>query len=380
MYIPDSPIVVLAPDSFKGSLSATQVCECMQRGVLRAIPHAQCLLKPMADGGEGTVEALVTVSGGIFRSLEVIGPLGSLMHSTYGISPDGQTAFIETAAASGFQFSNRTSSDLLQATTQGTGQLVLDALNQGVRHIILGLGGSATNDGGSGFLQALGVRFLDKSGAELAPGGAALSQLSVIDTTHIDPRLSQVTIQIAADVTNPLLGANGASAVYGPQKGASAEDVQRLDDALLHYANLVMSKTGTDYTSFPGAGAAGGLGFGLLSFTQVSITPGAKLIGEYMGLPEAIRQADIVFTGEGRIDRQTLSGKTASRVAAWAMEFGKPIIAFGGSVEDSSSDVFGQVFTQTLSITPPEMALSMALSQAPQLLEQAVYTFCRSLS
>lgn len=371
------PVFLLAPDSFKGSLSAYQACRTMEQALRRVCPQARFIYRPMADGGEGTVEALVAATGGSIHQLTVTGPLGEPVQGYYGISGDQQTAFIDTTAASGFALSDGTSSNVRQATTYGTGELFKACLDQGLRRFMLGLGGSATNDGGSGFLQALGIKFLDEAGEELPFGGEALRDLHTIDPSGLDPRVGSAIIEVLSDVDNPLTGANGASAIYGPQKGATKEDVLLLDDALRHYGRIVQESAGRDCKDESGAGAAGGLGFALLSFTSAILVPGAERIAQALGLNEAVRQADYILTGEGRLDQQTLAGKTAATVARLAQSNTKPIIAFGGTVDSESIPLLQTLFDVIVPITPSGVPLEEALLGAETYLEEAVYAFFR---
>lgn len=379
MRLPVSPVFVLAPDSFKGSLSAQEVCVAMAQAIHSVLPAAQVISKPMADGGEGTVETLVNATEGHLHHLSVTGPMGIPVNASYGVSGDGRTAFIEMASASGYAYSAHDSQSVRRATTFGTGELLLDAVDRGIREVIMGIGGSATNDGGAGFLQALGARLLDSKGEELSPGGASLLDLVTIDVSDLDPRLSTIAIRIASDVDNPLTGDRGASAVYGPQKGATSEDVKLLDDALAHFAQVVERVTRRSCKEIAGAGAAGGLGFALLSFTQATLQSGASLVAEAIGLQAAIEQADYVFTGEGRMDRQTLAGKTPAVVATLAQSYDKPVIAFAGSLEAGMTNLPHPLFDTLIPITPADMPLSQALSLASFNLQLAVSNYLRSL-
>ncbi len=326
--------IVIAPDSFKGSLTAQEAVQAIRAGILRALPEAECIGVPMADGGEGTVRSLVDATGGRVVRVSVTDPLGHPTNAEYGILGDGRTAVIEMAAASGIQYVNETTRNPLITTTYGTGELIEDALDHGADDIIVGLGGSATNDGGAGMAQALGVRLLDADGVPLPFGGAALAELSTVDMSGLDPRLAGVRIRLASDVTNPLTGVRGASAVFGPQKGATAGMVERLDGALAHYAAVIREQLRREIESVPGAGAAGGLGAGFLAFTEASMQSGIDLVIEATGLIALAEGADYCFTGEGSIDSQTQYGKTPVGVAR-AVKQASPnctVVALAGCV------------------------------------------------
>ena len=326
--------VVIAPDSFKGSLSAVEVAEALARGVRRAWPAAQVELLPVADGGEGWVETLVRATGGRLVTRQVTGPLGEPVEAQYGLfQQDGEeVAVIEMAAASGLTLVPPDRRDPRVTTTRGTGELIRDALDQGARRLLVGIGGSATNDGGAGMAQALGVRFLDEAGAELPPGGAALARLARVDLSGLDPRLAQTEVVVACDVDNPLTGERGAAAVYGPQKGATPEMVQELDAALAHFADVVEGVIGRSFRELPGAGAAGGLGFGLMAFAGARLQRGIELALETLQADRHFAWASLVITGEGRIDRQTLHGKVPFGVARRAAAFGVPGGGVAGAV------------------------------------------------
>lgn len=301
---------VLAPDSFKESMTAKEVCVAMEKGLRKIYPTASYIHVPMADGGEGTVQSLVDASGGSLHQQEVSGPLGHTVTAQYGILGDGTTAAIEMASASGIHLVTKETRDPLRTTTYGTGELIRACLDRGIRKIIIGIGGSATNDGGAGMAEALGAKFLDEQGQPLARGGGALDQLAQIDVSGLDERLQEVEFIVACDVTNPLCGEHGASRVFGPQKGATPEIVEQLDANLSHYADVVKQQLYKDIRDIPGAGAAGGLGAGLLIFTQAVLRKGVEIVIEYTELRGKLIAADVVFTGEGGIDFQTKFGKT----------------------------------------------------------------------
>ncbi|AVO51781.1 glycerate kinase [Ectopseudomonas mendocina] len=355
--------IVIAPDSFKESLSAPDVAAAIARGWQQVFPEAECLLRPMADGGEGTVDALLAAVGGERREHQVRGPMGEPVTAHWGWLGQG-TAVIEMAAASGLHWVPREQRDARRASSFGTGELIREALEAGARRIILGLGGSATNDGGMGLLQALGVRFLDEQGHELAPGGAALAGLDQIDLSGLDARLLQVQVEVAADVDNPLCGPRGASAVFGPQKGATPEQVVELDAALERYAHVVASTLGEDHGQFPGVGAAGGLGFAARAFLKASFRPGIELVAELSGLAEAVQGADLVITGEGRMDEQTLHGKTPMGVARVARAAGAPVIALAGSLGENYQALYDAGIEAAFSLAPGPLSLEQAMAGA----------------
>ncbi|HYD15612.1 MAG TPA: glycerate kinase, partial [Hyphomicrobium sp.] len=324
--------IVIAPDSFKENLTSLEVASELEAGLRRVWPDAEYIKVPMADGGEGTVQSLVDATGGRIVKCAVTGPLGQKVLASYGLLGDGKTAVIEMAEASGLPLVPKPERDPLRATTYGTGELVSDAIHRGVEEIIVGLGGSATNDGGVGFAQALGVRFIDKDGAPITEplGGGRLEEVHAIDARWINPGLSRVKISVACDVTNPLTGEKGASAVYGPQKGATPEMVQRLDRNLGHLAALIKRDLHRDIADRPGAGAGGGMGAGLMAFTNAELKRGVELVVAATKLDEHMKGASLALTGEGRVDFQTAFGKTPSGVAASAHRHGVPVVAIGG--------------------------------------------------
>lgn len=335
--------ILIAPDSFKGSLSAQEAARTIRRGLERVWPDADYELVPMADGGEGTVAALTAVSKGEILHAQVHGPLAHQeVKAAYGILDDQKTAVIEMSQASGIGYTDEENRDPLTATTYGTGQLIKAALDQGVRKIIIGLGGSATNDGGAGMAQALGARLLDGKGKNLPFGGAALADLNRIDLSSMDPRLEETEFLLASDVQNPLTGPQGASAVFGPQKGATPAMVDQLDASLHRFAQIVNRDCGRDLEQHPGAGAAGGLGFGLLAFTRAKLVSGVDLVIEYTRLKERTQGADLVFTGEGSIDFQTKMGKTPYGVAktAKAVSPHAPVIVLAGNIGKRVEDLY----------------------------------------
>jgi glycerate kinase len=371
--------VVVAPDSFKGSLSALRVAEAMGRGVRAVFPEAQVVLAPIADGGEGTVDALVAATGGRLERHAVSGPLGDPVRAPWGVLGDGQTAVIEVAAASGLALVPRERRDPGAASTFGTGELVRAALDAGFRKLVLGIGGSATNDGGAGLLRALGARFLDGEGRDLPEGGAALARLSRIDLSALDPRLATAEIEVACDVQNPLTGPAGASVIYGPQKGASPELVRLLDASLARYAEVAQATTGRDVARTPGAGAAGGLGAGLLFFTPARLRPGIDLVLEAMRFPSLVQGASLVITGEGRADTQTAMGKAPVGVARAAARHGVPVVCLVGGLAEGAEELYGCGIDALASIVPEPMTLEAALVRAAELVEGGAVRACRLL-
>lgn len=360
--------LVIAPDSFKESLSAPEVAAAIARGWSRARPLDEILLRPMADGGEGTVDAVLAATGGERRECAVRGPLGAPVQAHWGWLEEG-AAVIEMAAASGLHWVAPQQRDATRTTSYGTGELIRAALEAGARKIILGLGGSATNDGGMGLLQALGVRFLDERGEPLGDGGAALAGLHAIDLAGLDPRLAGVEVEVAADVNNPLCGEQGASAVFGPQKGASPEQVRQLDAALARYAEVAARTLGQDHSLFPGVGAAGGLGFAARAFLKARFRPGVELVAEVSGLAEALQGADLAITGEGRLDEQSLHGKTPIGVARLAREAGVPLIALAGSLGKGYGRLHQAGIAAAFSLVPGPISLAEAMAGAAGELE-----------
>ena len=343
---------VLAPDSFKESMTAKQVCVAMEQGFKTVFPDAEFVHVPMADGGEGTVQSLVDATGGEIFHLDVTGPLGSRVKAGYGVLGDGKTAVIEMASASGIQYINAENRNPLIATTYGTGELIKACLQRGIRRIIIGIGGSATNDGGAGMAQALGVRFLDGEGMALPFGGGALGRLHSIDMSGLDPAVGETEIIVACDVTNPLCGEHGASAVFGPQKGATEEMVRTLDGNLAHYAKIIRRQLRRDVETIPGAGAAGGLGAGLLAFTRCELKKGIDIIIDFSKLKEKLAGADYCITGEGGIDFQTKFGKTPYGVAKAAKAGNVPVIALAGRIGKGTHELYQEGIDAIFGIIP----------------------------
>ncbi|MFC4772838.1 glycerate kinase family protein [Enterococcus hermanniensis] len=372
---------VLAPDSFKESMSAKKACEAMERGIRKVIPAAKIIQVPMADGGEGTVDALVDGSDGKRVTIEVSGPIPTEKVTTYyGLLADKKTAVMEMAKANGIELLPENKRNPLITSTYGTGEMIKAALDQGVEKIIIGIGGSVTNDGGAGMAQALGVRLLDESGIELSVGGGGLSKLASIDVTGIDPRIKQTEIIIASDVTNPLVGENGASVVFGPQKGATPEMVQSLDENLTHYAKVIQKELKIDIKDQPGAGAAGGLGAGLLVFTNASMRSGIDLVIELTNLTDKIQQADYVFTGEGGMDFQTKFGKAPYGVAKVAKQLKKPVFACAGYIGEQVEVLYDEGITAIFGILAKAGSLEDALKDGETNLERTVENIVRVLN
>ncbi|MEE1866024.1 glycerate kinase [Pseudomonas auratipiscis] len=360
--------IVIAPDSFKDSLSAEGVADAIALGLAQVWPDAQLLKRPMADGGEGTMEAIIAACSGELRRQHVQGPLGETVQAGWGWLADSHTAIIEMAQASGLQLLGLGQRDACRSSTFGTGQLISAALDAGAQRIILAIGGSATNDGGSGMLRALGVRLFDAQDQALAEGGLALSQLARLDASALDPRLARVQLEVAADVDNPLCGSNGASAIFGPQKGASAEQVLSLDKALGHFADHCAAWLNEDVRDFPGCGAAGGMGFAAKAFLQATFRPGIDVVAELAGLESAVQGADLVITGEGRFDAQTLRGKTPFGVARVAKRHGVPVLVIAGTLGEGYQQLYGHGIDAAFAVTSGPMSLEQACGNAAELL------------
>lgn len=372
---------VLAPDSFKESMTAKEVCIAMEKGIKRVFPSAECIHVPMADGGEGTVQSLVDATGGKLYFEKVTGPLGTIVESKFGILGDGETAVIEMAEASGLHLVDPdvAKRNPLVTTTYGTGELIKAALDKGVKKVLIGLGGSATNDGGAGMLQALGARLISTSGDEVAFGGGELWRLSSIDTSNLDKRLSDVEVIVACDVKNPLTGENGASYVFGPQKGATKERVEILDRNLKHYAKVIKEQFNIDVDNQEGAGAAGGLGAALLGFCNAQLKSGIDIVIEYSRLEEKTKGADYVFTGEGSIDSQTKFGKTPVGVAKIAKKQGASVIALAGRIGDGIEDLYDLGIDSVIGILPGAISLEKALATGKENIEVTTENVCRIL-
>ncbi|OTG84775.1 glycerate kinase [Acinetobacter sp. ANC 4648] len=375
-----SKIFVLAPDSFKESMSAEQACRAMQRGIEKVFKDAQFIHVPMADGGEGTVDALLIARQGQKITIKVTGPLASQKVQAYlALIDDGKTAVIEMAMANGIHFIDQTQRNPLFTSTLGTGEMIKHALDLGVNKIIIGLGGSVTNDAGAGMAQALGAKFYDVNGCEVAVGGGQLNQIQRMDLSGLDARLKQTEIIIASDVNNPLCGINGASHVFGPQKGATTDMVLQLDHNLCHFADLVQQQLNVDLKNIAGAGAAGGLGFGLMVFAGAKTRSGVEIIIEESKLTEKIAQADYVFTGEGGIDFQTKFGKTPFGVAQVAQRLKKPMICCAGYIGEGIDELYEEGFTAIFGIVDGACDLQTALKNGEKNLERTCENIARLL-
>lgn len=373
---------VIAPDSFKESMTAKAAAVAIQAGLQKIYPDADYELVPMADGGEGTVQSLVDATEGEIITADVQNPLDETVSAFYGVLGDQQTAVIEMSAASGIQFVTTETKNPLITTTYGTGQLIKDALDRGMRRFIIGLGGSATNDGGAGMAEALGVRFLDENGQQIARGGAALATLHEIDMSNLDPRVAESEFLLASDVTNPLVGETGASAVFGPQKGATPAMVAELDAALTNYAAVIKAQLGVDLANTPGAGAAGGLGAGMLAFTQAKMQSGISLVVEATELVAKAANADVAFVGEGAIDFQTQYGKTPMG-AAQAVKQASPnakVIGLAGYVGDGIDALYDLDIDAVFSIVPGAVDLPTAMKTGEANLTRTAENIARLLN
>ncbi|MGN1059034.1 MAG: glycerate kinase [Clostridia bacterium] len=368
--------IIIAIDSFKGSLSAQRAADCIREGIISVYPEAEVLCYPLADGGEGLVDAVLAGCPGQKKQVRVQDPLGREITAFYGLLDSG-TAVIEMAAASGLPLLSETERNPMQASSYGTGQLILAALEDGCRDILLGLGGSATNDGGVGMASALGVRFLDAQGRAVGSGGEALSRIADIDLSGKDKRLEQIPIRIACDVTNPLCGPEGASHIFGGQKGADRQMRKALDEGMESYAQAVCRSCGRDYRAYPGAGAAGGLSVPLLAFWNATVSSGIELVLDTLAIDQSLPDADLVITGEGRLDGQTLFGKAPIGVAARAKRYGKPVIALTGSVGDGYRAVYEGGIDAVFAIQNGPMSLSESMEKTPELLSDCAHRIMR---
>jgi len=369
--------VVIAPDSFKDSLSALRVAQTIAQGWKEVFPDAETILCPMADGGEGTIEAVLDVCNGQWREKTVMGPLGGKVQAKWGWLENQKIAIIEMAQASGIQLVPISQRDACHSTTFGTGQLILDALDAGAKDIILTVGGSATNDGGTGLLSALGARLLDSKQQVLEAGGLALKNLSKIDLTHFDPRIQQTRFLLAADVTNPLCGPNGASYIFGPQKGATPAQVQLLDQALSHFADVSAQLLGSYKQDEAGSGAAGGLGFAAKSYLNAEFKAGVEVVAELNQLANKISNADWVITGEGKFDRQTLNGKTVFGVSQVAKMKNIPVIVIAGTLGEGYQVLYQHGVTAAFSLTSGPMSLDEACKRTAELVFERTIDIAR---
>ena len=360
--------IVIAPDSFKGSVSALKAANAMEQGLRRVFPDAIIEKIPMADGGEGTVQSLVDATGGHLHTRRVLAPLENEVDAQFGILSDGETAVIEMASASGLTRVEPHERNPLRTTTYGTGQLIHTALEAGCRRLIIGIGGSATNDGGAGMAEALGVRLLDTNGKQIQRGGGSLGQLASIDATGLHPAIAETETVVACDVNNPLTGPDGASHVYGPQKGATPEMIETLDGHLAHFDDILMQTLGKSFNDIPGAGAAGGLGAGLMAFLNAELRLGIDIMIDAVNLKERVKGAAVVFTGEGQLDFQTVFGKTPVGVAKVAKAYDIPVIAIAGGIAEGAEAVYDAGIDAMLGIVQEPMSLENAVTDASRLI------------
>ncbi len=369
---------MIAPDSFKGSISAFEASLAIEKGIKRSFPTAETITVPLADGGEGTMDTLVTTTNGMKVAVIVTGPLGNPVEAFYGILGDGKTCVIEMASASGLHLVPEQEQNPLVTTTYGTGELIWHALDKGFRSFILALGGSATNDGGAGMLQALGMNILDEKKQNIGFGGGELSRVDQISLEHFDPRINESDFIIASDVENPLVGKNGASFVFGPQKGATEDIAQILDQSLTHWADKIEELTGVKLDNMPGAGAAGGIGGAFQAFFPSVTEKGAEVVMNYTKLRERLAGADLLITGEGQVDFQTAFGKTPMRAAEAAKDMGIPTIIIAGSVGRDIESLYRYGVVSVHSIMTRPMALDEAMRSASKLLEHTSEQVCRT--
>jgi len=369
--------IIVAPDSFKGSLTAVEVSDAIGQGVREIFPEAEIVKIPMADGGDGTVQCLVNATGGEILREKVKDPLGNEVLASYGILGDKKTAVIEMAEASGLTLVPENKRNPLITTTYGTGQLIKAALDQGCRKMIIGIGGSATNDGGAGMVQALGVKLLDKDEEEVGFGGGELKNITKIDINYMDERLSNTKVLVASDVSNPLCGPKGASWIYGPQKGATPEIIEELDESLAHFAEIVKRDLNKDVKDIPGAGAAGGLGASLMAFLNAELKPGIDIVIEIVKLEQAIKDADLVITGEGKIDSQTIYGKAPIGVAKIAKKYNIPVIAVAAIIGDDADIVHQYGIDNLIKVSEPPMSLTEPKSKKVRLIKKSVAQFLK---
>lgn len=362
--------VLIAPDKFKGSLSSSKVAKAIARGFAAGWPEAEILTCPLADGGEGTMDVLIEATGGKKVACEVSGPLGERRDACLGILGDGETAIVEMAEASGLELIPADRRDPKLTSTRGTGMLIRHALEMGIRKIIVAIGGSATNDGGTGMAVALGARFLDSDGLALPEGGGFLRRLDAIDTSGLDPRISEAEITVACDVANRLLGDEGASRVFAPQKGARPEDVELLEGCLARLADVAKGCLGRDLADSSGAGAAGGLGYGLMAFLGANVRPGIDMVIEYTGCASLMEGCGLIITGEGRLDAQTAYGKTVIGVARAATRRGIPVMAMGGEVTDGAIHLHDLGVSSVIAIASGPLTLEESKQSAASLLEK----------
>ena len=371
--------IVIAPDSYKESLSALAVAAAIEQGFCEIFPGAEYVKLPVADGGEGTVEAMVAATEGEIVRVRVTGPLGEPVEGFYGRSGDQKSAFIEMAAASGLEMVPPARRNPLKTTSWGTGELIRHALDAGVKHIIIGIGGSATNDGGAGMVQALGAKLLTEQGEQIGPGGGELDKLARIDISGLDKRLAGCRIEVACDVTNPLIGDEGATAVFGPQKGATPQMIARLDKALAHYAQIIARDLDIDVLNLAGGGAAGGMGAALYAFCGAELRQGIEIVTDALHLDQQVADADLVITGEGRIDSQTIHGKVPVGVAKIAKRYNKPVIGIAGSLTADVGVVHDHGIDAVFSVIYTVCTLEEALEEAAENVRMAARNIAAAL-
>lgn len=371
--------IVIAPDSFKGSLTAVEVSDAIEQGAREIFPEAEIVKIPMADGGDGTVQCLVNATGGEILREKVTGPLEDEVLASYGILGDKKTAVIEMAEASGLTLVPENKRNPLITTTYGTGQLIKAALDRGCRKMIIGIGGSATNDAGAGMVQALGAKLLDKDGEEIGFGGGELKKVLRIDTKYFDNRLSKTKVLIASDVSNPLCGPKGASRIYGPQKGATPEVIEELDESLAHFAEVIKKDLNKDVKDIPGSGAAGGLGAGLIAFLNAELKPGIDIVIEIVKLEQAIKGADLVITGEGKIDSQTIYGKAPIGVAKIAKKYNIPVIAVAAIISDDADIVHQHGINFLIKVSEPPMRLNYSKDNKISIIRKSIKNVIKNM-
>lgn len=362
--------IIIAPDKFKGSMSATKAAQYIARGINSVLPNAELILMPLSDGGEGLVESLAVAESYSIVTTEVTGPLGQMVRAKWGVNDNGKTAIIEMSAASGLALVPREQRDPSFTTTFGTGELIKAALDYGCSNLIIGIGGSATNDGGAGMARALGVKFFDQTGQQLNGCGAELIRLSSIDMSGLDPRLQQVEAKVACDVDNPLTGPKGASYIYGPQKGADPEMIKTLDQALENYRQVIKKTLGKDVGDIPGSGAAGGLGAGLLAFLNAEICPGIELVLDALDIDRFLHHCSLLVTGEGKLDAQSSHGKAPVGAARRARKYNVPVIALAGIIEGELEFFHREGITACFAIADGPLSLDESISRGPQLIEK----------
>lgn len=372
--------IVLAPDSFKESMTAKEVCDSMECGIHRVNSSIKCIKVPMADGGEGTMQSLIDATGGTIFTKDVLDPLGRIVSAQYGIFEGGDIAIFEMSSASGLHHLHPDERNPLYSSTYGTGQLISACLNHPIKKLLIGIGGSATNDAGTGMLQALGVKLLDKNGDDIQQGGGNLDSLTKIDLCGLDKRLKNIDIEVACDVSNLLTGPEGASKIFGPQKGATNEMVKVLDSNLLHFSQIIKSSMNINISDLQGGGAAGGLGASLSAFLGATLKKGIDMVIEYTGLEEQLKNADIVWTGEGSLDSQTIYGKTPFGVAALAKKYNLPVIAIAGRLGVGSETMLKHGFNCIFSIINEIQTLPDALNNAKTNIENTSENIMRVLS